>query len=198
MIAEPGSDFRLDCEPCVKAIQRGKSWATSAARPLARVFDVLFTAIDDVPPESFVRMPAHCSLDDVGRVSLGDGSLMTAVDRMANELADTYAKQAVEEHRVPPALRSRVKEAAEHVRKIAMWLGRVTHLASNQPGPQRRDSEATRRGPCPRRWARMQAPKRSASTSSLATPPGGLRLLARLEPLRQRVAARAAAAEVPS
>ncbi len=192
-IAEPGSDFRLDCKPCVDAVQRGKEWATSAARPLARVFSMLFSSIDDVPPRMFVWMPAHCGLDEIGRAVLGDGSLLTAVDRVTNELADTYAKQAVELHRVPVAVRKRVTDAAAGVREAAMWLGRVTHLANNQPAAPRRDSEASRRSAGMRR--RHGAGRRRTRS---APPPRTMAcrgpLLACLEPLRERIRARVAAA----
>ncbi len=111
-VAEPGSEFRLDCKPCLDAIEWGPSCATSATRPQARVFNVLFAAIGDTPAESFVRMPAHCGMDDVGRVRLSHGSRLTELDRQANELADTSAKEAVKEHRVPVTVRKRVKAAA--------------------------------------------------------------------------------------
>lgn len=53
-VAELGSDVRLDCKPCVDANVRGRFWAMAAARSLARVFGLLFSAIDHTPPESFV------------------------------------------------------------------------------------------------------------------------------------------------
>ena len=189
-VAELGSDFRLDCKPCVDAIERGRAWATAAARPLARVFGLVFWAIDDTSPESFVWMPAHCGHDDVGRARLGDGSLLSETDRWANDQADRCAKDAVKAHRVPADVRKRVKDASRHVRDIAMWLGRVTHLANNQPETPRRDSDASRQAAAAR--SALPGCKRRS-------PPGGrtkatpcLTLLRCLEPLRDRVVARAA------
>ena len=49
-IAESGSDFRVDCAPCVTAIHRCRAWATSAKRPLARIFSMVF--INEVRPSS--------------------------------------------------------------------------------------------------------------------------------------------------
>ena len=147
MVAELGSDYRVDCAPCVEAIHAGKEWATSSRRPLARVFGLVFTAIDDTPRDAFVRMPAHSNLDEVGRLRLGNGELLSDVDHRANSLADVAAKAAVEEHRVPLDIRRRVKKEAQRVRAAAMWLGRVTHLANSQPDAPHRDSEGTRRRP---------------------------------------------------
>ena len=195
MVAEPGSDFRLDCEPCVDALGRGRAWATSAARPLARVFGLLFSAVDDTPLESFVRMPAHCSMDEVGRAALGNGSLLTEIDRHANDLADESAKAAVEAHRVPEAIRERVKDAAAEVRAAAMWLGRVTHLANNQPGPQRRDSTASRRAGALRRREARRGRGCELPPAPIAPVGPQVTLLGALEPLRQRVLARAAACQ---
>ncbi len=189
MVAELGSEYRLDCEPCVNAVKRGKAWATAAARPLARVFGLVFSAIDDTPPEAFARMPSHCGLDEVGKARLSDGTLLADIDRRSNALADEHAKAAVEVHRVPLDVRREVKNAAERVRSIAMWLGRVTHLASSRPGLQRRDTEATRRARACRRAA---GDARAGATVRCATAETG-RLLPVLEPMRARIAARAAA-----
>ena len=186
-VAEPGSTYRIDCKPCVDAIKRGRVWATSAARPLARVFELVFAAVDDTPLDAFVWMPAHCSMDEVGVVRLGNGSLLTETDRRGNALADEYAKAAVEAHRVPSAVRQRLRDAAKEVQAIAKWLGRVTHLAGHQAGPQRRDSEASRRATGRRRAADRQQRRDGAPA---ANPRGAL--LAVLEPLRARIAARAA------
>ncbi len=191
MVAEPGSDYRLDCLPCVDAIKSGKAWATSAARPLARVFNLLFSAIDDTPPEAFVWMPSHCGVDEVGRVRIGDGTMLSEIDRISNDLADTHAKEAVEEHRVPEEIRQRVRDEARRVREIAMWLGRVTCLAGgDKDGGRRRDSEASRRRAGHRR-DRGRVRKDARGQQAALRP--GPRLLACLEPMRRRIAARVAA-----
>ncbi len=195
LVADPGSEFRLDCKPCLDAIERGRAWATSAARPLARVFGLLFSAIDDTPREAFAWMPAHCSMDEVGRATLSDGSFLTETDRWANDMADGYAKAAVEVHRVPVDVRQRVRQTGQRVRAIALWLGRVTHLAGNQPGPQRRDSQASRRAAVDRATGRARSKAKGAGPSAASQGSGhGMRLLACLEALRERVVARASVA----
>jgi len=155
-VAELGSQFRIDCEPCVKAIHRGRAWATSAERPHARLYGLLFSAIDDTPVEAFVWMPSHTGLADVGRLLLGDGSTLTADDRRGNERADTEAKEAVAEYRVPLAVRARVASEAHTVHGAACWLRRVTHLANHQPTAPQRDSQGgRRRGQRPRQAAQL-------------------------------------------
>ena len=65
-IALPGSTFRIDCEPCVKAIHKGMARATAGSNPLARVHQLLAIAFDDTPLSAVVWMPAHTSEGDVG------------------------------------------------------------------------------------------------------------------------------------
>ncbi len=109
------------------------------------MFKMVFSAIDDVPPEAFVRMPAHTRPHDVGRLLLGDGTPLAERDRRANSMADVLAKRAVAAHRVSKATHQCVEAEDDRVRAAAMWLGRVTHLANNKAGAPHRDSEASRR-----------------------------------------------------
>ena len=46
-------------------------------------------------------MPAHKSKAHVGKLRLSNGELLTDKDVKANDMADGFAKQAVEQHRVP-------------------------------------------------------------------------------------------------
>ena len=48
----PGVPFRIDCEPCVKAIHYGIKWATTGRRKHARVHALMLTALDDMPPRA--------------------------------------------------------------------------------------------------------------------------------------------------
>ena len=70
--------------------------------------------------------------------------MLTARDRLGNELADRLAKQAVQQHRVPRSIREAVPRQEREVEEMAWWVGRVT-LAANSWGPQSlRDSESSR------------------------------------------------------
>ena len=143
-VADVGSEFRIDCQEVVKAMHRGRTWATSAKRPLARVFNLVLTAADDFVPEAFVWMPAHTTQAHIGRVRLGDGSLLTYIDHCANDGADAHAKSAVEEHRVPLPVRRAHAERDERTTRMARWIGRVTYEANHRPTPPHRDSVASR------------------------------------------------------
>ena len=85
----PGSTFRIDCDPCVSAIHAGLTRACSDANPLARVFQMMAIAFDDTPLESFVWMPSHTSEADVGVKKIGNGEVLSSIDRYGNGEADT-------------------------------------------------------------------------------------------------------------
>ena len=91
----------------------------------------MLTYFDDTPRQAVVWMPAHTPEAAVGHRRLGDGSLLTAVDRQANAEVDRLAKAAVEEDRVPEALRKLVAVVAGRVSDIARWIGRAT-VAANE------------------------------------------------------------------
>ena len=48
-IAMPGSTFYTDCKACVDLLHAGRGVACGPNRPLARVFNMLFTQLDDAP-----------------------------------------------------------------------------------------------------------------------------------------------------
>ena len=96
-----------DCLPLVQAMHKGSSVATDPKDPLARVYALLHVAIEDTNPDCFGWTPAHLGGYDVGRARKGDGAVVTAVDKQANDLADGLAKEEVELHRLgwpPPGL----------------------------------------------------------------------------------------------
>jgi hypothetical protein len=142
--AEPGTQYRVDCKPCVDAFHRGRAWATRDKRPLARVHGLMFAALDDTEAGAMVWMPAHTKEADVGRVCLGDGSKLTQLDRVGNDEADRLAKLAVEAHRVPKQVRDRIEELNSVVEKTARWVARATFAAGNQTIKPLRDTEASR------------------------------------------------------
>lgn len=142
--AQTGCTYRVDCEPCVKAFHRGRDWATSDRRPHARVHGLMFAALGDTDRGSVVWMPAHTSEDDVGIARLGDGSLLTAIDRAANAEADLLAKAAVELHRVPQQVRTEIRKRDELVTLTARLVARITYEAGHQTLPPQRDTDASR------------------------------------------------------
>ena len=91
-------------------------------------------------------MPAHLTSDDVARntATKSDGSLVTAMDVWANDVADKLAKLGAEYHRVPAEEVKRWKAAYKSTKARAKWIGMATHAASNVPDFPFRDSEAAR------------------------------------------------------
>ena len=83
-LAWPESTFRIDCEPCVLAIHAVMARACSDANPLARVHQLLANGFDDTQLESVVWMPSHTTEADVGAKRIGNGELLTAMDRYGN------------------------------------------------------------------------------------------------------------------
>ena len=122
MRAEPGTVFMVDCEPCVLAAHRGRAWATSDKNPLARVHLLMVTALDDTPNECIIWMPSHCTDKDLGTAIRGDGFLLEAIDVEINGVADTYAKRALEAHRVPTVCGRRSKSTMNSPFKMRCGL----------------------------------------------------------------------------
>ena len=127
------------------AVHNGTEWATSAARPLARVFALLLTAMDDTPKGNVVWMPAHTALHAVGVLLLGNGQALTQADRDLNARADKLAKEAVEEHRIPKYIRELLETHDARVSDTVKWLATATVLANNQSGYAKRDTQACKR-----------------------------------------------------
>ena len=76
LLAHQGScTYRIDCDPCVQALIRGVSWATSAKRKHAWVHKFIYAAIGGTPSLAFVWIPTHTQVRHVGVRALGDGSL---------------------------------------------------------------------------------------------------------------------------
>ena len=101
-------------------------------------------ALDDVPKENVVWMPADLRPGACGKAVRGDGFLVEEVDVAANDMADKLAKKAVLAHRVPLRIRREVKKHDGLVIANAKWIARATMIANDQPGQPSRDTEASR------------------------------------------------------
>ena len=142
--AEPGCTFFVDCEPCVKAFHAGEVLSCADNKPLARVHRLMHDALSDTPVTSVIWMPAHLKPGQCGTVVRGDGFLLTESDVAGNAEADTLAKRAVEQHRVPFKVREAIKAHDELVTANAMWVARASILANQQPTDPERDTQASR------------------------------------------------------
>ena len=140
----PDMPIRIDCEPCVNAIHRGMQWATAGSRKHARVNALLLAALDDTPVELVVWMPAHTKDSDVGVKKFGDGTFLSGRDRATNGLADTHAKEAAGEVRVPKPTRVLLENYHSTTKEAARWIGEITYSANHRSEAPFRDSAASR------------------------------------------------------
>ena len=102
-----------DCLGNLRTLLEGREAATSAKRPLARVWAAIFSCCDEATPEQIGQVltwgPAHTSLATLGSRLRSDGKPLTAVDWRANALADAAAKMAAHSVRAPWLVRHTYK-----------------------------------------------------------------------------------------
>ncbi len=126
MHALPGTAYRTDCLALLQVFSRGRAWATASGRYYARIWNVIFSSLDDAEDAVDLEwMPAHLRAEDVGHLLLSDGSSLTATDRSANAEADRLAKAAARSVRVPAGIRGRIDSACECARQLAKWIGQA-------------------------------------------------------------------------
>ena len=143
--ALPGeSTFISDCKVMVDCLKDGKRKATAGSSTHARVYALIFSAIDDTPLERIIWMPAHQGKKAIGKRRKSDGTYLTKEDVEFNDAADYLAKKGVEDHRVPFKVREAWRRCLEEVKSRAMWIGRVNSLANNLPVPPFSDSCSSR------------------------------------------------------
>ena len=159
MHALPGTAYRNDCLALLQVFSRGRAWATASGRYYARIWNVIFSSLDDAEDAVDLEwMPAHLRAEDVGHLLLSDGSSLTATDRSANAEADRLAKAAARSVRVPAGVRRRIDSACECARQLAKWIGQATAAASSLLGGGiLRDSKP---GPRPPRGTGATRPRR--------------------------------------
>ena len=120
-----------------------------------------------------VWMPAHTAASSVGHAECGDGSVLTADMRQANDRADELAKRAAAGIRVSEGCRAGLKEQFLEARALAVFLGRLTHAAATHMMPDgrvARDSSGHIGPPARRRAAR---PARADPLSIVGPPARG-------------------------
>lgn len=118
-----------DCKDILNALMAGKAAATSAERRLARVWHMIFHALDGgdlVDEASLLWMPAHGSCASIGRALRSDGQPISGLDWRANRLADALAKAAAGFDGIPANLLRQVSAAADALEYSVARLGAVT------------------------------------------------------------------------
>ena len=160
----------------LQQLQRGAAGATDARRPLARLWGLIFAALDGSTPldwihRGFAWMSSHGSRAVVGHAMKSDGRPVTAIDWRANRLADGLAKQAAHRFRAPKELRDLLDTATRAVEHAAALLGLQTRAANNYPSTEWREDGTAhttmRRDAMPRPyWAHGTGERPHAAASS--------------------------------
>lgn len=138
------SRFKGDCKARIDMVHAGIVVATSAKRVLARVYGLPLPALEDLCLSCVLWMPAHKSAAHVGKLRLSNGDLLTKNEVFANDMADGFAKEAVEEHRVAKNEVGKWKRDDEEAWRRARWTGKAANLACNTETYSFKDNEASR------------------------------------------------------
>ena len=128
-----------DCEAVAAVAKRGYRYATSSKQLYARAWKEVFDHTERRVPD-VVWMPAHKGKEAVGKLLIGDGSLLTEEQRFCNELADKHAKIAAATDRVPRDIRRNIDRVQGQAAAVADWIARATHAANHSGGGPQRDS----------------------------------------------------------
>jgi len=159
-------------------LEMGPELASSANRPLARVWNFIFSTIDGEPFETLanrkvVWMPSHCTTAAIGRVMKSNGMLITALDWRSNRLVDELAKLGAQQHCVPDLAIQKFNAASAAAEYFAALVGTVTYRSNHHSievtrknGSQGtsivRDSLPGKRPPKPQK--RKEAPDADSNT----------------------------------
>ena len=139
-----GPLFVTDSLETVKGIDRGRQWATGAARPYARLWKLIYDIFDgegDAASQNVVWMPAHKTSSRLGSLMRSDGALVTQNDLIGNDMADLHAKLAAAEHRAPQSVRDHLQTIENMIHRVATAIGLATYAANNCKGEVKRDSQ---------------------------------------------------------
>jgi len=182
-----------DCESVQTGCKQGSKTTTAPGRVYARTWAVVHASGDEGDLQiPVVWMPAHTTACQIGSVVKSDGTLLSALDRDANDLADKGAKVAATGRRVAEDVRALLLAEAGEVTDMARWIAMVTVRANHfdmGDGTFMRDSQADKG--C--RVVGRRRVKRKVERSLPSSPVERLLKLPRLADLRQRVLAKAAA-----
>ena len=142
----PGSArIPTDCDSVRLGCARDRKWGTASGQRYARIWSVIHAARDSDDQAQVIWMPAPTAEWKVNSAFKSDGSVLTAIDRDANILADQYAKAAAAGNRVPGAARKTILRRHAEVIDMATWIAKVTVEADRfrlPNGTVVRDSEA--------------------------------------------------------
>ncbi len=118
-----GTRYITDCAAVKQQIAAGRTKATAADRPLARVMGLAHRLLDDSQSRDTVLwMPSHCTSSSARGRELSDGAPISEGDRAANDRADALAKAQARGARAPPALRANIAAGRVLAFRVAAHL----------------------------------------------------------------------------
>jgi len=128
-------DVVTDCQSVRTTLAAGAQAACAASRPLARIWGMIFTALDGDSGHDahgkLVWMPSHTTAATASSHKRSDGRPVGGTDWRANRLADALAKLAALSGRAPAELRSFLTAAKQVVEHSVAVLGVATYTANN-------------------------------------------------------------------
>ncbi len=183
------SQIRTDCESLLTTAEMGLLAATTASRPLARIWAMIGQHLDGdivsiVSSQRLVWLPAHQTTAAIKNRWLSNGKRFTVVDWRANRLADAVAKLTAADASPPRRSLQVALSGLTANRHASAVLGLVTHAANNlevvtydQEGKQHTKRVRDAQDPAPaskQHSGNSSRPKRAAAVqdSSPAVPDG--------------------------
>ena len=177
-----------DCQALLTTALAGPCSATRYDRTLARVWSKIVFVVGEelqttVSSKKLVWVPAHKSVEAVGKATKSDGQKLTMLDWRANRLVDALAKTAAAHIAAPNKVVKFLQKADSAAAHAACLLGIVTHAANNHTSSEIGDGGhvvvTVSRDSSEWQWARpvpTEVPLRnscaSASSCKAVAPPG--------------------------
>ena len=163
-----------DCLAVRLTLASGASVACGASKPLARIWTMIFHALDgtalETALERLVWMPSHKTLVASSLCLKSDGAPVSATDWRSNRLVDGLAKRAADCCRTHQDLRGYLHHAKTMVEHSAAIIGMAAYGANNYSvtvwSPQGKLVDATRRDSSPPPVLRGNWGKRPATDQS--------------------------------
>ena len=133
---EPPMDLVVDCLAIVRGLRRGKDWCCAPGRRFAQQWLDLFRVLSDLTwaiwdsgprPEVQVTVrwvPAHTSMQDIGRGKI------SWLDHMGNRAADTLARAAALEHRIPDTITAGMEYLLPYLAGVVTFVASAPELVA--------------------------------------------------------------------
>ena len=137
------SKLFTDCSSVRQGVRQPREWAASSKRRLGRIWLVVADQLEG--NNDLVQwMPAHTPESAIGSKTCSDGTVVTEVMWLSNQLADLLAKEAAESARISKQDREWLASRDKQLFELCVFVGQLNHAANNYvlpDGTVRRDAE---------------------------------------------------------